>query len=339
MTYIFFTDTSLSKCVSITNQKAKYTDFSNINLKDDIHVILPNEILMLVSNDNEMTNKSNIQASIINTIATNSLKDTENLKILETSNSHLYHVISAENLLQLKQIFSAFDGNLKISSDLSYFKNLNTNVEFEGACYVYDEGKPIKLLNSSYQLLENDKELKKLKLADLTFNPSDMATSELNTLNLVEVVSLKNTKKYLYALVGIVVILNIAGLINVTSNNNQINSMNNTIEKIYNEIYPDDSSTNIQASIANKLLELNSSQASTFTQIKQLISNIPASVNVVDVYMDLNESQSIQITYLFENEVDESLFINNLQRSNIKNTIESREELQGFTKTSITYEL
>ena len=47
MTYIFFTDTSLSKCVSITNQKAKYTDFSNINLKDDIHVILPNEILML----------------------------------------------------------------------------------------------------------------------------------------------------------------------------------------------------------------------------------------------------------------------------------------------------
>ena len=245
MTYIFFTDTSLSKCVSITNQKAKYTDFSNINLKDDIHVILPNEILMLVSNDNEMTNKSNIQASIINTIATNSLKDTENLKILETSNSHLYHVISAENLLQLKQIFSAFDGNLKISSDLSYFKNLNTNVEFEGACYVYDEDKPIKLLNSSFQLLETNKELKKLQLTDLTFDPSDIATSELNTLNLVEVVSPKNTKKYLYALVGIVVILNIAGLINITSNNNQINSMNNTIEKIYNEIYPDDSSTNI----------------------------------------------------------------------------------------------
>ena len=55
--------------------------------------------------------------------------------------------------------------------------------------------------------------------------------------------------------------------------------------------------------------------------------------------MDLNDSQAIQITYLFENEVDESLFINNLQRSNIKNRIESREELQGFTKTSITYEL
>ena len=33
MTYIFFTDTSLSKCVSITNQKAKYTDFSNINFR------------------------------------------------------------------------------------------------------------------------------------------------------------------------------------------------------------------------------------------------------------------------------------------------------------------
>ena len=138
MTYIFFTDTSLSKCVSITNQKAKYTDFSNINLKDDIHVILPNEILMLVSNDNEMTNKSNIQASIINTIATNSLKDTEKLKILETSNSHLYHVISSENLLQLKQLFSAFDGNLKISSDLSYFKNLNTNVESDEAESICD---------------------------------------------------------------------------------------------------------------------------------------------------------------------------------------------------------
>ena len=164
MTYIFFTETSLSKCISITNQKAKNTDFSKINLKDDIHVILPNEILSLVSNDNEMTNKSNIEASIINTIATNSLKDTENLKILETSDSRLYHVISAENLLQLKQMFSAFDGNLKISSDLSYFKNLNTNIEFEGACYVYDEGKPIKLLNSSFQLLENDKELKKIKL-------------------------------------------------------------------------------------------------------------------------------------------------------------------------------
>ena len=339
MTYIFFTDTSLSKCVSITNQKAKYTDFSNINLKNDIHVILPNEILMLVSNNNEMTNKSNIQASIINTIATNSLKDTENLKILETSDSLLYHVISAENLLKLKQIFSAFDGNLKISSDLSYFINLNTNIEFEGACYVYDEDKPIKLLRSSFQLLENNKELKKLQLSDLTFDPSDIATSDLNTLNLVEVFSPKNTKKYLYALVGIVVMLNIAGLINITSNVNQINTMNNTIEKIYNEIYPDNSSTNIQTSIANKLLELNSSQASIFTQIKRLISNIPATVNVVNVYMDLNESQSIQITYLFENEVDESLFINNLQRSNIKNTIENREELQGFTKTSITYEL
>ena len=31
MTYIFFTDTSLTKCVSITNQKAKNTDFSKIN--------------------------------------------------------------------------------------------------------------------------------------------------------------------------------------------------------------------------------------------------------------------------------------------------------------------
>ena len=139
MTYIFFTDTSLTKCVSITNQEAKYTDFSKINLKDDIHVILPNEILSLVSNNNEMTNKSNIEASIINTIATNSLKNTENLKILETSERRLYHVISAENLIQLKQIFSAFDGNLKISSDLSYFKNLDSNIEFEGACYVYDE--------------------------------------------------------------------------------------------------------------------------------------------------------------------------------------------------------
>lgn len=339
MTYIFFTDTSLSKCISITNQKAKYTTFSKINLKDDIHVILPNEILSLVSNDNEMTNKSNIKASIINTIATNSLKDTENLNILQTSDSRLFHVISAESLLQLKQIFSAFDGNLKISSDLSYFNNLNTNIEFEGACYVYDEETPIKLLNSSFQLLDNNNELKKLQLNDLTFDPSDIATSELNTLNLVEVVSPKNIQKYLYALVGIVVILNIAGLINITSNNNQINTMNNTIENIYNEIYPDDSSTNIQTSIANKLLELNSSQVSTFTQIKRLISNIPASVNVVDVYMDLNDSQAIQITYLFENEVDESLFINNLQRSNIKNRIESREELQGFTKTSITYEL
>ena len=339
MTYIFFTDTSLSKCISITNQKAKYTTFSKINLKDDIHVILPNEILSLVSNDNEMTNKSNIKASIINTIATNSLKDTENLNILQTSDSRLFHVISAESLLQLKQIFSAFDGNLKISSDLSYFKNLNTNIEFEGACYVYDEETPIKLLNSSFQLLDNNNELKKLQLNDLTFDPSDIATSELNTLNLVEVVSPKNIQKYLYALVGIIVILNIAGLINITSNNNQINTMNNTIENIYNEIYPDDSSTNIQTSIANKLLELNSSQVSTFTQIKRLVSNIPASVNVVDVYMDLNDSQAIQITYLFENEVDESLFINNLQRSNIKNRIESREELQGFTKTSITYEL
>ena len=47
--------------------------------------------------------------------------------------------------------------------------------------------------------------------------------------------------------------------------------------------------------------------------------------------MDLNKSQSIQITYLFENEVDESLFINNLQRSNIKNTIESRGT-QGLQK-------
>jgi|TARA_E500000075_G_C6805423_1_gene228242 hypothetical protein len=55
--------------------------------------------------------------------------------------------------------------------------------------------------------------------------------------------------------------------------------------------------------------------------------------------MDIYESQTIQITYLFENEVDESLFINNLQRSNIKNKIESREELNGFTKTSITYGL
>ena len=339
MTYIFFTDTSLTKCVSITNQEAKYTDFSKINLKDDIHVILPNEILSLVSNNNEMTNKSNIEASIINTIATNSLKNTENLKILETSERRLYHVISAENLIQLKQIFSAFDGNLKISSDLSYFKNLDSNIEFEGACYVYDEDKPIKLLNSSFQLLENNMKLKKLQLNDLTFDPSDIATSELNTLNLVEVVSPKNIQKYLYALVGIVLILNIAGLINITLNNNQINKMNNTIEKIYNEIYPDDSLTNIQSSIANKLLELNSSQASTFTQIKRLISNIPASVNVVDVHMDIYESQTIQITYLFENEVDESLFINNLQRSNIKNKIESREELNGFTKTSITYGL
>ena len=339
MIYIFFTDTSLSKCVSITNQKAKYTDFSKINLKDDIHVILPNEILTLVNKDNQMTNRSNIEASIINEIATSSLKSTENLKILKTSDSHLYHVISAENLIKIKQKFSAFGGNLKISSDLSYFQNLNTNIEFEGACYVYDEDKPVKLLKTSFRLLENNKELKKLKLSDLSYNLTSIATSELNTLNLIEEVSPKNIKNYLYAFVGIVVMLNIIGLFNVISNNSQIKEMNKTIEKIYLEIYPNEDATNIQENISNKLLELNEYQTFSVTQIKQLINNTPDYVNVIDARMDLKKSKSIIVTYLFDNEVNESIFINNLKQSNTNLTIKSRDEQDGFTRTTISYEL
>ena len=137
---------------------------------------------------------------------------------------------------------------------------------------------------------------------------------------------------------GVFVLVNLVGLLNIYHNQNQIESMDQTIKEIYEDIYPGENSPDISLDIKQKYNNINYEKNTILLQIQRLISLTPTTVNITNVEVKLNDSNTVKIIYLFQNEVDESLFINNMQQAGYKTAISNREIISGYIQTEINYE-
>lgn len=340
MKYIFFTDPSLSEFLNVTKNSTKLQKIQDLTVTDKTVIIVPNEILNLVEIDSntKMVNKDNIEAMILNQIASNSITNASNLKVLSTTKKNQYYVISLDNLKKLKSVFSQTERSLNIASDLTYFSAFKSNIFFNDLCYLYENKKSVKLKYSSYKLLENQSKLKEIDENELYLNDNDVSMTTLNSLNLIESISSKKFYKYLYVLLGVFVLVNLVGLLNIYHNQNQIESMDQTIKEIYEDIYPGENSPDISLDIKQKYNNINYEKNTILLQIQRLISLTPTTVNITNVEVKLNDSNTVKIIYLFQNEVDESLFINNMQQAGYKTAISNREIISGYIQTEINYE-
>ena len=126
MKYIFFTDPSLSEFLNVTKNSTKLQKIQDLNVTDKTVIIVPNEILNLVEIDSntKMVNKDNIEAMILNQIASNSITNASNLKVLSTTKKNQYYVI-LDNLKIKIGLLKQRSLNI---SDLTYFSAFKSNI-------------------------------------------------------------------------------------------------------------------------------------------------------------------------------------------------------------------
>ena len=131
------------------------------------------------------------------------------------------------------------------------------------------------------------------------------------------------------------VLIKKVGLLNIYHNQNQIESMDQTIKKSMKIFLV----KILRISLDTKQKYNNIILKNTrLLQIQRLISLTPTTVNITNVEVKLNDSNTVKIIYLFQNEVDESLFINNMQQAGYKTAISNREIISGYIQTEINYE-
>ena len=89
--------------------------------------------------------------------------------------------------------------------------------------------------------------------------------------------------------------------------------MGTTLESIYSDIYPKENITNIYQQIEFKLDSLNNEEVTKLSKTINLLKSLSESLNILEV----NYSETgFQIKCLFNNDAEESIFVNQQNRLN-----------------------
>ena len=147
------------------------------------------------------------------------------------------------------------------------------------------------------------------------------------------------SKKFIYAGISLVVLLNLIGLFNISSNWGQIKKMNQTLSELYLSIYPNEKIDSIETQIIEKINSLQNQSNSTTAQITELILNISKTTKIIEITYKNDLKDSLNIKCLFKNEAEEELFIAQQQRINKKVSVISRTNSKDFLLTEFNYEL
>tara|TARA_B100000575_G_scaffold44955_1_gene32184 strand:- start:174 stop:623 length:450 start_codon:yes stop_codon:yes gene_type:complete len=131
--------------ILISDGKAVKMQLSEVKDCKDLLFILPNELISFVEFRHELKNKKNIHAALINKVSSLQL-DKETLKVLDTNDTHTFFLVNKENMQVMGQLFKKFDENIKITSDLLFFKELHgVDLAFENNIFLYRDEEAVKL--------------------------------------------------------------------------------------------------------------------------------------------------------------------------------------------------
>ena len=203
--------------------------------------------------------------------------------------------------------------------------------------YLIESEEAVKLSMKSFNLLDDalnikpisDLDLKKIKNINYTIY-------HLNTFNFSSIFNLKNSIKPSLIVLVVVFSFYVIALLNINSNYSQINKMNTTLETIYNAIYPTEKITDIYQQIDVKLNSLNNEEATALSTTITLLKNLSETTNVMEADFSQND---LQIKFLFKNDAEESIFMNQQNRLNYDFKIVDSKVTQIGKITTVSYEL
>ena len=343
MKIFIFANTSLDSGHFINEGKSKVVKLSTLRDCNDVLFVLPNEFLSYIKHTAELKNKKNLHASIINSINTIEIENQSELEVLECNNSNDNFFIIAKNKLEkLKDRFKHIDSKIKITSDLLFFREIfKTNIGFNESIF-YEEGDSlVKLTKKAFGLLDKaDEKISYKTIDDLNSEIGEAVTfHEFDSLNIQNIFNFNASKKFIYAGISLVVLLNLIGLFNISSNWGQIKKMNQTLSELYLSIYPNEKIDSIETQIIEKINSLQNQSNSTTAQITELILNISKTTKIIEITYKNDLKDSLNIKCLFKNEAEEELFIAQQQRINKKVSVISRTNSKDFLLTEFNYEL
>jgi len=343
MKIFIFSNTSLDSGYLISGEKNKVVELSTLRDCNDVLFVLPNEFLSYIKHTVELKNKKNLHASIINSINTIEIENQSELEVLECNNSNDNFFIIAKNKLEkLKDRFKHIDSKIKITSDLLFFREIfKTNIGFNESIF-YEEGDSlVKLTKKAFGLLDKaDEKISYKTIDDLNSEIGEAVTfHEFDSLNIQNIFNFNASKKFIYAGISLVVLLNLIGLFNISSNWGQIKKMNQTLSELYLSIYPNEKIDSIETQIIEKINSLQNQSNSTTAQITELILNISKTTKIIEITYKNDLKDSLNIKCLFKNEAEEELFIAQQQRINKKVSVISRTNSKDFLLTEFNYEL
>ncbi len=343
MKVYIFTDFSLDSGHLIVDDKAKEIKLENLKNFNDILFVLPNEVLNYVNHSKNLLNKKNLYAAIINSVNLINNNDRSNLEVLECKNTEEdFFIINNEFSKLLISKFQKLNSKIKITSDLLFFSELfNRNIVFNDSVFYKEGGKFYKLSTQAFDLLElTDIDLDTKSIKDISsVNLTNINFHEFNIFNIKSLFNFNANKIYIYASISIVILLNIIGFINITSNWNQIKEMDNSLSESYTLLYPEEEVTNLDNQIMNKLNLLDNVSVPEPSVFSEIIYNLPSGVEIIEIHYANDLTQSLTIKCLFTDSSQEENFLIDQQNKNRTLEILSRETNNDIFITEFKYEL
>ena len=337
MNVFIFNNLNLDDGIFINGKSLKKINISKLSTSEKTLFVVPNELFQFVEFEHDLKNNQNIHASILNnlSILNNAAED---LTVLNTSNKYNFFISNISNQEKLKKLFSHFNTTISITSDLLFFKEvMKQNCSYQNNVYLIESEEAVKLSMKSFNLLDDalnikpisDFDLKKIKNINYTIY-------HLNTFNFSSIFNLKNSIKPSLIVLFVVFSFYVIALLNINSNYSQINKMNTTLETIYNSIYPTEKITDIYQQIDVKLNSLNNEEATALSTTITLLKNLSETTNVMEADFSQND---LQIKFLFKNDAEESIFMNQQNRLNYDFKIVDSRVTQIGKITTVSYEL
>jgi len=338
MNFFIFKDKALSKGIYCNGGKISDLTLDKIPLTDEVLFVLPNEIIQYIYFEHELKNKKNIHASILNNQSTTRI-DASKLEVIDTQKNIQDFFIIEENVRnRLKQTFSQFNRKISLTSDLLFFKEaFQANVKFEENIYLQQDDNFVKLSEQAYTLLDQSNQIKKITKNDFSkLKIKDFNFFEFNSFDIKSIFNIQNVRTP--AIVGSVILLLIyaVGLFNINSNYVQIRSMETSLVNMYGEIYENENINNIESHIQNKLTQLNQLNESKVKKAANLIQLISQNTDILEAKFNRDK---LIIKCRFNNDAEESIFINQQNRLNNNFLITETQTNQLGRITTIEYEI
>ena len=342
MKIFLFTDKSLDSghlIVEGKKTKIKLVDLEDFN---EILFVLPNEILTFVKHDANLKNTKNLHASIINSVNIVDIDERSKLEVLNSSNSQNFYTIKKNDLNLFKERFKNAETKIKLTSDLLFFKEIfNAGISFNKSIFYKEGDNFIKLTEQAFSLLEQTNvEIAPKSLDDLKADHNAQITfHEFDLFNFKNIFGFSSIKKWIYASISLIVLLNLIGLFNIMSNWNQIKKMDSTLAELYISIYPDEDVTSLDEQVAAKFNTPAQKTASITSKVTQLALNIASTAQIIELSFADEQDQYLFVKCIFKNLSDEQIFIENQQNNNLTLSVVDRLDTKDIVITQFKYEL
>ena len=342
MKIFLFIDQSLESGHLINEDKNKKVKLDELKDLNDILFVLPNETLTFVKHDANLKNTKNLHASIINSINVIDFDERSELQVLGSSNSQNFFTIKKDYLNLFKEKFKRAETKIKLTSDLLFFKEIfNTDISFNKSIFYREGGEVIKLTEQAFSLLEQTH----LEIAPKSFNDikvdddTKITFHEFDLLNFQNIFGFSAIKKWIYATLSLIVLLNLIGLFNIMSNWNQIKKMDIMLAELYVSIYPDEDVISLEDQVEAKF-NAPTEKTTTFTsKISQLTLDIASTEQIIELSFNEEQGQYLFIKCIFKNLSEEQIFFENQQNNNLTVSVVDRVESKDIVITQFKYEL